>query len=243
MNNTACITDKDFSYEVAGDITIKISLNEMIFIKKLGKISFNTAFLDKDQTEIIFHANEVDPQNLIKKKKVPDEYKIILKIQKDCECDNTKAPITLCEKCESFLKINNSKEVWEQIINLSNNYHPLDKDDEKSKQKVKKNLFGDVDIDDIDYILKKEKKIDSNEKLDNIKKDNDNKINDNEKFQGNDEEKEEDENIEDKENSDDDSYDESSEEEESDEDDNIRNIKRKKKKKLNDSFENECEIY
>jgi hypothetical protein len=63
MNNSACITDKDFNYEVAGDVTIKISLNEMFFIKKLGKISFNTAFLDKDQTEIIFHANEVDPQN------------------------------------------------------------------------------------------------------------------------------------------------------------------------------------
>lgn len=243
MNNTACITDSDFSYEVAGDVTIKISLNEMFFIKKLGKISFNTAFLDKDQTEIIFHANEVDPQNLIKKKKVPDEYKIILKIQKECDCDNTKTPIALCDKCKSFLKINNSTEIWEKIIRLANNYHPMDRDDESSKKRVKFILFGDVDIDDIDYILKKEKKIDSNEKLDNIKKDNDNKINDNEKVQGNDEENEEDENIEDNENSDDVSYDESSEEEESDEDDNIRNIKRKKKKKLNDSFESECEIY
>ena len=176
MNNTACITSKDFSYEVAGDITIRISLNEMFFIKKLGKISFNTAFLDKDQTEIVFYANDVDPLNLIKKKKVPDEYKIILKIQKDCECDNSKTPISLCNKCKNFLENNKISSVWKKIISLANNYHPLDKKDNSSMQRVKFFLFGDVDIDDVDYILEKAKnKTNSNKKLSNIN------IDDNEK--------------------------------------------------------------
>ena len=40
-HDTACITDAKFSYIVAGDITIKISINEVLFVKKLGKISFN----------------------------------------------------------------------------------------------------------------------------------------------------------------------------------------------------------
>ena len=241
MNDTACITDKHFSYEVAGDFTIKISINDMFFVKKLGKISFNTAFLEPDQTEIVFHANEVDPENLSRKKKVPNTYKIILNIEKLCDCDNTKTPI--CSECKSFLEENNILFVWNRIINLVNDYRSSELN---SLNKSKNYLFGDIDEDDIDYILSKANKINTTNKLSNINnQENDDKINELENrknFFENSNEKEEDEIIDDNEESDD-SYDESSEEEENEDEDYAKNIKRKKKKNLNDSFESECRIY
>ena len=244
INDTACITDDKFSYIVAGDITIKISINEVFFIKKLGKISFNTAFLDKDQTQIIFNANEVDPENLLRKKKVPSEYKIILNIEKCYDCENTKTPISICKKCKDFLESNKILLVWEKIIRIINDYTPVEQSKEV-REDVKLILFGNIDEDDIDYVLSKNK-INSTNKISNIiTKNNDNIFIDkeNEKVYGNIGEKEEDENLDDNEESDD-SYDESSEEEENDEnDDNMKNNKKKKKKNLNDSFESECEVF
>lgn len=244
-NDTACITDKKFSYFVAGDITIKISINEVLFVKKLGKISFNTAFLDKEQTQITFNANEVDPENLLRKKKVPSEYKIILNIEKCCDCDNTKSFDSLCDKCKEFLKNTKTLLVWEKINRIIDDYTLLETSS-KAKEKAKNILFGDIDEDDVDYILSKNK-INTNNKLANINtKNNDNKSNIIESgvVYENIGEKEEDENVDDNEESDD-SYDESSdlEEEENDEDDdNMKNIKNKKKKNLNDSFDSECRV-
>ena len=236
-NDTACITDKNFTYEVAGDLTIKISINDMLFIKKLGKISFNTAFLEPDQKEIIFNANEIDPENLSRKKKVPSTYKIILDIEKLCTCDNTKEPI--CSECKVFLEKNNS---WNKILSLVNDHK---KSGQNSMAKAKDYLFGSIDVDDIDYILSKNKINDLN-KLSNIKtqeNENENKINDNKNknFEKS-FEKEEDEIMDDNEDSDD-SYDESSEEEENEEEEYAINFKRKKKKNLNDSFDSECAIF
>ena len=202
-DNTACITDEKFSYIVAGDFTIKIAINDMFFIKKLGKISFNTAFLEKDQTEIVFNANEVDPENLLRKKKVPNTYKIILKIKKLCDCDNTKTAISLCSECKSFLEKNKSLLVWSKIISLVNDYL---KSEKSTVNKTKNFLFGDIDEDDIDYILSRANKSDSVNKQSNINtQENENKNNDmeEEKNLGNSNQKEEDENFEDNEESDD----------------------------------------
>ena len=242
-DNKACITDKNFCYDAAGDVTIKISINDMIFLKKMGKISFNTAFLEQDQKEIIFHANEVDPENLSRKKKVPKEYKIILGIEKFCDCDNTKNPASLCYECQTFFGKNKSLLVWRKIIELAKKYHPLDKYDQESVKNVKNILFGDIDIDDIDYVLEKGNKINvTTNKLVNLipkDKEKDNVIKEeNENSEDNDNMEKEEENIDENEESDD-SYDESSEEEENEEDDNVK----KKKKNLNDSFENECTMF
>ena len=244
MDDTAYITDEKFSYVVAGDFTIKLFINDMFFIKKLGKVSFNTAFLEQDQTEIVFNANEVDPEILLRKKKVPSTYKIILKIKKLCDCDNTKTPISLCSECKSFLEKNRTLLVWSKIMSLVNDYRTAD---QSSMNKAKNNLFGDIDEDDIDYVLSKANKINSTNKLSNInRQENDNKNNDMEieKNYENSGEKEEEENYDDDNEESDDSYDESSEEEEEyEEEDNMKNFKRKKKKNLNDSFESECRIF
>ena len=132
------------------------------------------------------------------------------------------------------------------MIELTNNYRPLDKFDQSSMEKVKNILFGDIDIDDIDYVLENGNRINSPTKLSNIiPKENDEAIKEEkEKNQENGNmEKEEEEKIDDNEEESDNSYDESSEEEENEDDDNAKNNRRKKKKNLNDSFENECDIF
>lgn len=238
-DNTACITDENFSYSVAGDFTIKISINDMFFVKKLGKISFNTAFLEPDKTEIVFNANEVDPENLSRKKKVPNTYKITLNIERSCTCDNTKEPT--CSECKAFLEKNKS---WNNILKFVNDYK---NSGQNSMEKAKDYLFGSVDVDDVDYILSKNKNNILN-KLSNIntqENDNENKINDNENKNFETTEKEEDEIMDDNEDNEDsgESYDESSEEEENEEEEYAINYKRKKKKNLNDSFDSECGIF
>ena len=240
MNDMVCITDEKFFFDVAGDITIKISINDMFFVKKLGKISFNTAFIDKDQKEIIFKANEVDPDHLLKKKKVPNTYQIIIGIQKLCECENTTFS-PLCKDCEAFLEKNNSLKVWNKIIRLVEEYQPINK---SNMDKGKIILFGDIDEDDIDYVLSKVNKSNSTNKISNINSKDQNKIDEkeNEKIFEINVGKEEEENAEDYEESDD-SYEESSEEEDYEEEDNGKFTKKKKKKNLNDSFENECIIF
>jgi hypothetical protein len=50
----------------------------MFSAKKLGRIAFNTAFLDKDQDTLIFSIHEVDPDNLVKKKSIPKEFSIFV---------------------------------------------------------------------------------------------------------------------------------------------------------------------
>ena len=250
--DTACITDENFSFEVAGDITIKISINDMFFIKKLGKISFNTAFLDPKKTEIVFHANEIDPENLSRKKKVPSTYEIILNIEKLCNCDHTKYPNSLCSECKTFLEKNNGMLICNKIINLVKDYkNSVQNSSEKTKDYVKNNaknyLFGSIDVDDIEYVLQKNK-INTTNKPSNIntqENDNENKINDNKnKNIEASLEKEEDEIRDDNEDIDD-SYDNesSSEEEENEEEEYAINFKRKKKKNLNDSFDSECAIF
>ena len=158
-------------------------------------------------------------------------------------CDNTKNPASLCYECQTFFGKDKSLLVWRKIIELAKKYHPLDKYDQESVKNVKNILFGDIDIDDIDYVLEKGNKINvTTNKLVNLipkDKEKDNVIKEeNENSEDNDNMEKEEENIDENEESDD-SYDESSEEEENEDDDNVK----KKKKNLNDSFENECTMF
>lgn len=80
-NNTLdsiAITDTDFQLTVTGDVTIKIYNNEMLSQKKLGRISFNTAFFDFEDNFITFKINEIDPDNLSRNKNIPSDFAIIV---------------------------------------------------------------------------------------------------------------------------------------------------------------------
>lgn len=115
INDTVRITDNSFSYFIAGDITIKIYNSGVMSVSKLGRISFNTGLLDIDQTELKFHLNEIDPDNLVKDKKVPKDYQIIVRFSKMCDCNNKEYPINLCKSCLEFFATNTELDDWKEI--------------------------------------------------------------------------------------------------------------------------------
>jgi phosphatidylinositol-3,4,5-trisphosphate 3-phosphatase/dual-specificity protein phosphatase PTEN len=117
-NNTdlITITDSNFGILVAGDLTIKLYNHGMLSSKKLGRIAFNTAFLENDQNILTFKVEQIDPDNLARKKKVPKEYEIRLKFGALCDCSNLKENFKLCNTCSEIL-INELSD-WKEIRNI-----------------------------------------------------------------------------------------------------------------------------
>lgn len=97
------ITDTNFLLSISGDLTIKIYNNEMLSSKKIGRVAFNTSFLDSDQEYLVFKLHQIDPDNLVKKKKIPRDFEIHIKFGKICDCKNTEWPVKLCDSCEEIL--------------------------------------------------------------------------------------------------------------------------------------------
>jgi phosphatidylinositol-3,4,5-trisphosphate 3-phosphatase/dual-specificity protein phosphatase PTEN len=112
-SSAVSITDNNFNLTVCGDLTIKLYNNLMMSTKKLGRISFNTAFLKKSQTELIFKIEEIDPDNLIKQKYIPKDFEIQIKFQKPCDCRNRELPINLCNDCS--INLVNELNDWKEI--------------------------------------------------------------------------------------------------------------------------------
>ncbi len=114
-NNTdlITITDTNFALITTGDLTIKIYNNGMMSSKKLGRISFNTAFLTADQTSLVFKITEIDPDNLAKSKKIPKDFEIHVKFGILCDCQNRELPINPCSSCCDLLL--NELTDWKEI--------------------------------------------------------------------------------------------------------------------------------
>lgn len=72
------IVDSEFSYEAIGDITISIYNNTKFSEDIIGRVTFNTAFLDPESKTILFNLEEVDPDNLIKKKDMDRDFSILV---------------------------------------------------------------------------------------------------------------------------------------------------------------------
>ena len=212
-----------FNKEQYGDVVIKFSYNETFFNKKLGKISFNTAFLNSDEDELIFKAEDIDPDILLRNKIVPKNYLIKLNIKVLCEICPFKKKQDYCQNCKQFIKENKVLyEKWEKIMNNWQKY-------KDKKIKYDKNiLFGNIDSDDCEDILAKVKERNKSDK--NLTKDE----NKNEKNENDDKKYYED-------NNDSNSLEESEIEDYEDKYDN--NTEMKQKDKLNDSFESECFIF
>ena len=209
--------------EQYGDVIMKISYNEAVFRKKLGKIFFNTAFLNSDQTELIFKAENIDPDIILKNKIVPKNYLIKINIKILCSQCPFKKKQNYCKKCKNFIEENKILfGKWEKIMENQKKY-------KDKKIKYNKNiLFGIIDSDDCEYILSKEKEKNKSEK--NLTKGE----NKNEKIEDSDKNFYED-------NNDSNSLEESEGDDYEDKYDN--NTETKQKDKLNDSFESECFIF
>jgi hypothetical protein len=147
-NNTTeliSLCDNNFVVRVCGDVTIKMYNNGMLGSKKLGRISFNTAFLDPNQSEIVFNIQEIDPDKLAKKKYVPKDFQIHVKYINYCNCDNNRFPIQICDMCEDFLKL--ELQDWKEIEEILK-FH------EKNIEKSKILLFKNPTEDDCEAVLK-----------------------------------------------------------------------------------------
>ena len=199
--------------EQFGEIIIKIYYNELFLTKKLGKIGFNTTFIDERKKNLIFMANEIDPESLLINEKVPKNYEIIINYEILCTSCR-ELGMKYCENCTEFFD-NNEKllEKWKKIIKYKNEYLALNISYDKNI------LFGIIDSDDGEYILDDYKKNKINEKNKNDEKAEKNLYEENNNTS--DENTEGDEGYEDKE---------------------YKIETNKKKNKLNDSFESECII-
>jgi phosphatidylinositol-3,4,5-trisphosphate 3-phosphatase/dual-specificity protein phosphatase PTEN len=130
-NNTELITitDSSFLLTVSGDLTIKIYNNEMLSSKKIGRVAFNTSFLDADQECLVFKLHQIDPDNLVKKKNIPRDFEIHVTFEKICDCKNTEIAMKLCNNCEEILS--NDLKDWKvinSVIDVSliiNSYNPF----------------------------------------------------------------------------------------------------------------------
>jgi len=117
-NNTELITitDSSFMLTVSGDLTIKIYNNEMLSSKKIGRVAFNTSFLDFDQDCLVFKLQQIDPDNLVKKKHIPRDFEIQIVFGRTCDCKNTEKVMKLCNNCEDILS-NDLKE-WKLLNSI-----------------------------------------------------------------------------------------------------------------------------
>ncbi len=90
----------------------------MLSTKKIGRISFNTAFLNSDQNILVFKLREIDPDNLVRNKNIAKDFEIHLKFNKLCECQNKELPIKLCNTCTNLLNVELTD--WKEINEILN---------------------------------------------------------------------------------------------------------------------------
>ena len=132
---------------VKGDILIELFHQNTFKKKKLGRVAFNTAFIDKDKEKIKFHKKEIDPYKFSIKPYVRDEYCITIIIKKldECQCNNVIGEENICDKCKNILKNENILEKYSFINEIVELY-------EYNIEKGRKILFGN-EKDDIEEIF------------------------------------------------------------------------------------------
>ena len=153
-SNIIQITNSDFSFTICGDITIKIYNKKMVKAGKIGRISFNTAFLDPNDKMLTFNLKDIDPDNLIKNPKIPRDFQIIVKYKlgkfcqnEDCIHDN------LCEKCQN--KLQRDIKEWKDVQKIIQDWKG-EQNEQNFKEKGKILLFGSEksDFKEVMLILK-----------------------------------------------------------------------------------------
>ena len=70
--------------------------------------------------EIVFKLSEIDPDRLIRSKKIPNDFEIKIKFVRICNCNNREYPINICEMCSKFVQKNvNSWQFIQSILDVS----------------------------------------------------------------------------------------------------------------------------
>ena len=140
-------TKKNLDLIIKGDILIELFHKYTFKKKKLGRVAFNTAFIDKDTKEIKFNKKEIDPYKFSIKPHVNNKYYISITMEKldECQCNNTKGEDYICVQCKNILEKDNILEKYSLINDIIQLY-------EYNIEKGKKILFGN-NKDDIEEIF------------------------------------------------------------------------------------------
>ncbi|MCQ2816714.1 MAG: hypothetical protein MJ252_05535 [archaeon] len=142
------LTDKPIRIPIHGDILIHLYDHGHLQQTKMGRLSFNTSFIDKEAREYYFPLLEIDPYKFPINNKVKEEYGIRIYLENLCpNCGGNDSIDGYCETCKKGLwaEIVTYKHIEEFLSNYSieaNDGHTL--------------LFGDLPIkDDIETVLEK----------------------------------------------------------------------------------------
>ncbi len=79
-NLNILITEPEISIPLVGDFTINIHNNNLLKNKLIGRVSFNTAFLNPKVNLVTFEISQIDPDNLINKNHYREGFRIIVSI-------------------------------------------------------------------------------------------------------------------------------------------------------------------
>ena len=166
-NSPIVFTDENFKVALHGDILIELYNHRKVKTKKsFGRISFNTAFIDRTKNIFEFPLSEIDPYEFSINPKVNKNYLIRLEFENSCDKDSDICThITdLCEDCQRQLE--NEIKDYQMTNKIKQLYS-------KNNKKAHRLLFGHY-ADDIDKTLSKrsrlQSKIEANKESD--KKDN-----------------------------------------------------------------------
>ena len=96
-----------------GDIQCFLSNWGMLKIQKICRFTFNTTFVS-DDLELRFNKRQLDPDNFRKNRKVNEEFEVVLKFSKICEC---RASMEFSERCEVCCR-NFLKEEWGRWLRI-----------------------------------------------------------------------------------------------------------------------------
>lgn len=107
MKNTHELEVIQTELMLKGDVQCYLSNWGMLKIQKICRFVFNTTFVP-DGMELRFGKRELDPDSFKKSKKVDQDFEVILKFSKFCEC---KASMEFRERCEMCC-LNFRKEDW-----------------------------------------------------------------------------------------------------------------------------------
>lgn len=89
---------------ILGDVTIKFYTQYLLSDKKLGRVSFNSAFIDPKEESQVFGLYDIDPDSMQKKPHINKEFSITIHYKPGCPCNNRNLPIKLCDDCKAKLK-------------------------------------------------------------------------------------------------------------------------------------------
>jgi phosphatidylinositol-3,4,5-trisphosphate 3-phosphatase/dual-specificity protein phosphatase PTEN len=127
-----------------GDIQCFLTNWGLVKTKKICRFTFNTGFVN--QLSLNFSKNQVDPDNIQKKKNFHQNFEVCMEFEKDCHCSSQDEFNTRCIFCK--VKLDEGEvDKWFRIKEIIRYRLPMN---------ARILLFGNPELDDIDKVIKKQ---------------------------------------------------------------------------------------